>query len=76
MMNKPQRSAICAPEMSHSVVVERPRPGVRNPQAGAAYSIASAIAHKAKRACPSANMPAIQNKADSTNHAVMRWKLR
>ena len=31
MMNRPQRSAICAPSTSQSAVVERPRPGVQKP---------------------------------------------
>ena len=78
MMNRAQRSAMCPPSTSQSLVVERPSPGTRSPSDGRSiFDASSAVAQRPKRASsPSARPPAIQNRPESTSQAQMRWKLR
>ena len=49
MMNSAQRSAMCAPEMSQSALVDAPMNGVRKNSHGPLYSIAIAAIHSAIR---------------------------
>src|SRR3990170_2571834 len=72
MMNSAQRSAIWLPAMAQSAIEDAPYFGIQNRTAGDRYSIPSATAQSASRACPCANPPAIQNIADVDSQAVIR----
>jgi hypothetical protein len=55
-------------------VVDRPRPGVQKPNAGLAYSMASAAIHSKYRASPSSKPPMIHNTPDAKSQKNIRWK--
>src|SRR3954465_8668659 len=70
MMMKPaQRSAMWPPSITQSATEDAPYFGIQNLAAGEMYSIASASAQSASRACPSANPPAIQKTAETDSQA-------
>src|SRR3984885_1404713 len=72
MMMKPaQRSAIWPPSMLHSATEDAPYFGIQNRTAGEMYSMASAVAQKISRCCPSAKPPAIQNTAETDSQTRM-----
>ena len=76
MMNRPARSAMCAPSMFQSAVVERPSTGTQKPAIGATVSIATAIPQSVIRSGPSDSAPASQSGASAMCQIEMRTKLR
>src|ERR1700730_13366559 len=77
MMMKPaHRSAMWPPSTVQSATEDAPYFGIQNRTTGEMYSIPSATAQSARRECPSARPPAIQNTAETDSQAVIRIALR